>query len=86
MAELKPHLDGLDPAVVDQMEERMRAEKSSVDRTHPPTVYRLRFLEHHAGLVGDFDQAGIDWASIDAELEPFLEPTGQQLLAEPDLL
>ena len=86
MLQLRSHIDKLDPRALQRIEERMRAEKLSVDATHPPTIYRLRFLEHHSGLTGDFDGTGVDWVAIDAELEPYLEPTGRMLMDDPDTL
>ena len=84
--EIRPHLDGLSSDVVEKLHARMKTERSSVDLTHPPTVYRLRFLENHTGLAGDFDASDINWTEIDRELEAFLEPIGQLLLEDPDLL
>ncbi|MCI5076350.1 M48 family metalloprotease [Oricola sp.] len=64
---------------------RMEEERLSVDASHPPTVYRLRFLERHADLSGTFSDDTVDWDAIAAEIEPFLEPYGQALLDDPDL-
>ncbi len=83
LTEMKGHIDGLSAEAVEQLEKRMLAERSSVDATHPPTAYRLRFLSHHSDLKGEFDASTTDWAAIDAELDPFLEPMGQALLDEP---
>ena len=82
MAGLKDYLDNLPPETVEQLHKRMREEKTSVDASHPPTAYRLEFLSHHAALTGEFEPQGVDWAAIDAELDPLLEPMGQSLLAE----
>ncbi len=65
---------------------RMEEEQISADASHPPTVYRLRFLERHAGLTGSFDAEAVDWDAIATEIGPFLEPCGQALLGDPTLL
>lgn len=69
-----------------QCRARMTTEYASVDVSHPPTLYRLRFLQRHAGLTGTFRAESIDWVAIETELDPFLEPLGQALLADPDIL
>ncbi|NNF77556.1 MAG: M48 family metalloprotease [Rhizobiales bacterium] len=56
------------------------AKKLSVDDTHPPTAYRLAFLDL-LPAVGDTLRVGNDkMAAIDAELEPHFAKLGDEIL------
>lgn len=55
-------------------------ERARVDASHPPTAYRIRFLQAHAGLAAEFDDGRVDWDAIDAELAAFHEGAGVWLL------
>lgn len=63
---------------------KMEDEKSTVDDSHPPTLFRISFLTQHDGLAPQVVPDQAHWTQIKAEIEPFLEPAGKALLANPD--
>ena len=86
MHSLSERLAGPYSDQIERLWNEMIDEQSSVDATHPPTIYRFRFLEAHRELTAEFDANGADWNAIAAEIDPFLEPAGKALMDQPNLL
>ncbi|MEM7189047.1 MAG: M48 family metallopeptidase [Pseudomonadota bacterium] len=82
MHSLKPQLENLPSERLDKLLADMEAERSTIDASHPPTAFRLRFIAAHEQLAPEFDAATADWQAINAELEGFLEPAGRVLMDE----
>ncbi|MEM7745247.1 MAG: M48 family metallopeptidase [Pseudomonadota bacterium] len=62
----------------------LEKERSSIDESHPPTHLRIALLKTHERYPST--DLSVDWAQIDAELEPFLESAGRAVMSEPGLL
>lgn len=86
MAGLKESIAASYGEEIQRLHADMETEFSSVDASHPPTTYRLRFLDTHAGLMGEFDKGSVAWGAIAAEMKPALEPIGKLLMEHPDLV
>ena len=60
----------------------MRHQKLAVDTTHPPSQYRIAFLELLRETGEEPDGANLDMMALDRELEPLLAKQGDRILSD----
>jgi Zn-dependent protease with chaperone function len=57
------------------------AEHAQIDTSHPPTAYRVRFLEAHPVELGLVLPSDLVWQKIDAELKPLEVQMSERLIS-----
>ena len=62
--------------------QKMRDEKLAVDTTHPPSQYRIAFLELLRDAGEELDGASLDMTALDRELEPLIAKQGDRILRD----
>jgi len=60
---------------------RMRDTGHAVDSTHPPTAFRIAFLQTIPDMPGKLLASDVDFAPIDAELDPPFACVGNRIAA-----
>lgn len=69
-----------DPEDVADLRAMAALEKQTVDETHPPTLYRVGFLETLGPMEASLDAADFDFKKIDAEPLPEADRLGRMLM------
>ena len=66
---------------IERMKRRQLAENAQIDSSHPPTAFRMRFLEAHPIEVGRVSLSNSEWEQIDAELRPLEIQMSERLIS-----
>jgi len=71
----------LDVNLQQERQDRMTRELLSTDHMHPPTNYRLAFIETLGPMQGQLVVDDACWAKIEAEIAPYCEALGADVLS-----
>jgi hypothetical protein len=77
----RKRIETLPPREWERMRREIEAEGARLDATHPPTAFRIAFLEAHAVTEPRLAASPEMMAAIDAEFRPLEERLGQKLIA-----
>lgn len=68
------------PVELERIRRACLLETARLDATHPPTAYRIAFLEKHEISEAGCNLTKQEIEAIDMELEPYIEPMAKELI------
>lgn len=65
---------------VERLKRVCELEESKLDASHPPTTFRIAFLENHPQRAAAVVSSGDETTAIDGEMDGLTEPIGRRLI------